>query len=157
MVDFHLKKADPEVVKQADELLHSSNAHLIADTLDRSNLDLPKVIKEMESQSKRMGHPELPNIVVAGLAEHLVHEARRGQNISAEYNSLNDTDARMVTTQFDRQKGSKITVEESNGMFVSVKAQTGNGVISDVYAPESGKSKLIHGIVGRVPVEIKHK
>ncbi|MGH9553898.1 MAG: hypothetical protein ACRD3W_31260 [Terriglobales bacterium] len=111
MVDFHLKKADPEVVKKADELLHSSNAHMIADSLDRTNLDPAKVIKEMESQAKRMGQSMLPDVIISGLAEHLVHEAKQGKGISAEYNTLTDSDARAVTKEFDRQKGSKITVE----------------------------------------------
>ena len=151
MVDFH-KKADPEVAKLADQLLHTQNQHLIADSLDKA-ADPMKVIREMEAQAKHLNE-NLPKLAIDGIAEHLVREAKAGINISGEYNAMNDNDKIAVASDFEKMKSRSITVHETpEGKLASVDVETSSGVFKSVNEPGKPVQDAEHKVLDRLHIK----
>jgi len=137
-IQFH-KKPDVETNKFAAELLALHDPDSIAAKLDHTDFNKVAVIKQMEAQQTNLGE-NLPPLVIAGIAEHLAHEARDRKNISAEYNVMNLFDKQGVAAQLEKVKG-LIIHEGTDRTLQSVEMRTSDDVTQSVYQPpsESGR------------------
>jgi len=137
---------------RADQILHSHNQHAIARMLDEAGPDALATIKEMQNQAKHL-HMQLPSIVIDGLTEHLVNEARRGENISSEYNALNGDDKKAVTRDLETDKTGRMHITETpKGELESMTVDIASGVSKIVYQKEGLGQKLKDHVPRRIEI-----
>ncbi|HEY9775355.1 MAG TPA: hypothetical protein V6C81_16430, partial [Planktothrix sp.] len=106
-------------------------------------------------EKKVFGQKDLPMLVIAGLTDHLVHEASQGVDISAEYNQLSGREKQEATRDLQSAKTPNIhMLETPKGELESMTVDLAGGVSKIVYEKQSRLDQLKH-LPGKVRVDVR--